>query len=121
MIIDIDWKAFEKDCRDIVNEIADKFWDLGLDDGNRSDYGQDLIQKQQKFRKEFEKLNFQFDSQQLNKPKGSEMNEELLQQTDEDLAEEAVKLSRELQMVNDIIHGTFKKLITVEGQVVQSY
>jgi hypothetical protein len=45
MITDIDWKAFEKDCRDIVNEIADKFWDLGLDDGNRSDYGQDLIQK----------------------------------------------------------------------------
>ena len=43
MITDIDWKAFEKDCRDIVNEIADKFWDLGLDDGNRSDYGQDLI------------------------------------------------------------------------------
>lgn len=41
--IDIDWKAFENECRGVVNDIAEKFIDLGLDEGNHSEYGQDLI------------------------------------------------------------------------------
>jgi hypothetical protein len=46
-LVDIDWKAFDQECRGIVNEIAEKFLDLGIDDGNHSnEYGQDLIQKQ---------------------------------------------------------------------------
>ncbi len=38
-LIDFDIKAFEAECRKIVNDISDKFLDLGLDDGNHSDYG----------------------------------------------------------------------------------
>ena len=49
------------------------------------------------------------------------MNEELLQQVDESLGEEAANLGRDLQMVNEIIHGNFSKLLAHEGQVVQSY
>lgn len=37
-------KAFENECRKIVNDISDRFLDLGLDDGNHSDY-ENLMQK----------------------------------------------------------------------------
>ena len=56
--VDFDWKAFEADCRKIVNDISEKFLDLGLDEGNHSDFGQDLIEKQAKYRKEFQKMQF---------------------------------------------------------------
>jgi hypothetical protein len=33
-------RAFEAECKKIVNDISDKFLDLGLDEGNNgSDYG----------------------------------------------------------------------------------
>lgn len=38
-IIDFDARAFEAECRKIVQEISDRFLDLGLDEGNHSDYG----------------------------------------------------------------------------------
>ena len=53
ILVDFDWKTFEADCRKIVNDISEKFLDLGLDEGNHSDFGQDLIEKQAKYRKEF--------------------------------------------------------------------
>lgn len=52
MNVDFDMKAFENECRKIVQDISDRFLDLGLDDGNHSDYG-NLMQKQEKFSKEF--------------------------------------------------------------------
>jgi hypothetical protein len=52
-LVDFDWKTFEADCRKIVNDISEKFLDLGLDEGNHSDFGHDLIEKQAKYRKEF--------------------------------------------------------------------
>jgi hypothetical protein len=38
-----------------VNEISNKFLELGLDD-HHSDYGQELAVKQARFQKEFEKV-----------------------------------------------------------------
>jgi hypothetical protein len=58
-----------------VNEISEKFLDLGLDEGNHSDFGQDLIEKQARYRKEFQKLQFTFETQSLNKPNGVGDNE----------------------------------------------
>lgn len=44
--VDFDAKAFEIDCRKIVQDISDRFLDLGLDEGGHSDYG-NLMQKQE--------------------------------------------------------------------------
>ena len=41
-------KAFEAECRKIVHDISERFLDLGLDDGNHSDYG-NMMLKQEKF------------------------------------------------------------------------
>jgi len=41
-----------------VNEISDKFIDLGLDEGNHSGYGAGMMEKQDKFNKEFDKFKF---------------------------------------------------------------
>jgi hypothetical protein len=37
--VDFDWKTFEQECRKIVNDINDRFLDLGLDEPNHSDFG----------------------------------------------------------------------------------
>lgn len=41
--IDIDWKAFEAECKKIVHDISDRFIDLGLED-RESDYAADQLQ-----------------------------------------------------------------------------
>lgn len=41
--IDIDWKTFEEECKNIVNEISNRFIDLGLED-HETDYGADQLQ-----------------------------------------------------------------------------
>lgn len=84
IILDFDWKAFESDCKKIVKEISDRFIDLGLDDHN-SEYGQDLLQKQEKFRKELDKKekDFKFDAETLHLPKGHSDNEHLLEHVDD--------------------------------------
>jgi len=33
----MNWKQFENDCRKIVQDISNKFIDLGVDDGNNSE------------------------------------------------------------------------------------
>jgi hypothetical protein len=63
-----------------VNEISDKFIDLGLDEGNHSGYGQDMMLKQEKFRKEFDKYAFTFETNHLNIPKGHSDTDTLFEQ-----------------------------------------
>ena len=58
MQIEFDWKGFEEQCKGIVHDTNEKFIDLGQDDGPQSAYGDGLMQKQEKFKKEFDKLNF---------------------------------------------------------------
>jgi hypothetical protein len=55
--VDFDLKAFENECRKIVNDTSDRFLDLGMDEGNQSDY-ENMIMKQEKFSKECERFNF---------------------------------------------------------------
>jgi hypothetical protein len=100
-------KAFEAECRKIVNDISDKFLDLGLDDGNHSDYG-DLMHKQEKFRKEFEKMPFNFEGQSLHMPKGDASNEEILEEEDRTIEEEHVSLGKDIEKIFDVLHNTIK-------------
>jgi phage-related minor tail protein len=59
-----------------VNEISDKFIDLGLDEGNHSGYGADMMAKQDKFKKEFEKFKFNFETLNNQIPTGKADNEQ---------------------------------------------
>lgn len=117
--IDFDVKAFENECRKIVNDISDKFLDLGLDDGNHSDYG-NMMLKQEKFAKEFERLNFQFESQALHIPKGSQNSDEILEEEeDAQLGKEHQTLGHELDRIHNLIHKTIKSQILSEGALIQ--
>lgn len=60
-----------------MNEISDKFIDLGLDE-QHSDYGQELMAKTEKFRREFERAGFVFETKIFSMPQGKEENEDLL-------------------------------------------
>eukprot|EP00347_Sterkiella_histriomuscorum_P011387 403372652 len=113
-----DVKAFENECRKIVNDISDKFLDLGLDDGNHSDYGNMMI-KQEKFGKEFERLNFQFDSQALHIPKGSQQSDEILEEEDQQLGKEHMMLGGELDRIHQLMHKSIKQQILAEGSLIQ--
>ena len=84
---DFDVKGFELECKKIVQEVADKLLDLGLDEDNNSDY-QNLMQKQEKFARELERLGgFQFDSHSLRLPRGNAENEELIEEEDRAVAQ----------------------------------
>jgi hypothetical protein len=101
-------RAFEAECKKIVNDISDKFLDLGLDEGNNgSDYG-NLMQKQEKFSKEFERLNFQFDSHSLHLPKGKADNEEIMEEEDRTIDEMHTTLGSEIDRIHDLIHKSIK-------------
>lgn len=75
-------------CNQIVKEISDKFLDLGLDEGHDSEQYEEMRMKQDRFKKEFEKLNFAFETQNLDMPKGSHNNEEYINEVDEDFEKE---------------------------------
>ena len=49
-------------CNQIVKEISDKFLDLGIDDNRDYDPYEDMKVKQERFKKEFEKLHFNFET-----------------------------------------------------------
>ena len=54
----IDIRALEVECKRIVQEISERFIDLGLED-HEDDYAADQLQaKQEKFEEEFSKLPF---------------------------------------------------------------
>ncbi len=58
MYIVYDLKEMEAQCKNIVHDISEKFIDLGLDEGDHSVYGAYMLQKQEKFKKDFERFNF---------------------------------------------------------------
>ena len=69
--ISIDWKAFEQECKRIVNEVSEKFIDLGLED-HESDYAAgELEAKQERFEREFSRLPFNFEAHSLQLPFGA--------------------------------------------------
>lgn len=65
-----------------MQEISTKFIDLGMDDGPHSEYGEGMLAKQEKFKKEFDRYNFVYETQHLNLPKGKVENESFLDFSD---------------------------------------
>jgi len=51
---------------------------LGLDEAHQSNQYEDMMAKQEKFKKEFEKLDFRFDTKHLALPSGKKGNEDFL-------------------------------------------
>jgi len=81
--LDIDWKTFEEECKNIVNEISNRFIDLGLED-HETDYGADQLQvKQERFKQEFTRLPFVFEAPSLQIPVSASNVDELLEEEDE--------------------------------------
>ena len=112
-------KGFELECKKIVQEVSDKLLDLGLDDDNNSDY-QNLMQKQEKFAKEFEKLaNFQFDSHGLRLPRGRAENEEIIEEEDASVQELHARLGADMDRIHEALVKGIKHQIQNEGQIIQ--
>jgi hypothetical protein len=65
-----------------VKEISEKFLDLGLDEGHGSEQYEEMRIKQEKFKREFEKFNFNFETTNLDMPKGNIGNEEFIHHSD---------------------------------------
>jgi hypothetical protein len=64
----IDIRALEIECKRIVQEISEKFIDLGIED-HEDDYAADQLQaKQEKFDEEFSKTQFHFEAHSLSLP-----------------------------------------------------
>jgi hypothetical protein len=59
-------QQFEADCKNIVDEIQEKFIDLGVE--NHSAYGTDIIARQERLKKEMDKLHFDFKTNCLDLP-----------------------------------------------------
>lgn len=114
-----DVKNFELECKKIVQEISDRLLDLGLDDDNNSDY-QNLMQKQEKFAKEFEKLaSFQFDSHGLRLPRGRAENEEIIEEEDASVQELHARLGADMDKIHEVLVKCIKHQIQNEGQIIQ--
>ena len=64
----MNWKQFEGDCRKIVQDISNKFIDLGVDEGNNSEQYQEMLEKQKKYNKELNKIDFVFETKNLDLP-----------------------------------------------------
>jgi hypothetical protein len=107
-------RQLEAECRKIVDEIQEKFIDLGLDEGNHSDYGDDLYNKQEKFRKEFERLPFEYDPVTLKMPKGGD-NISHLEKNDDAMKTEGEEMGRDLEEIFNLLSNKVKHQILLEG------
>ena len=120
----IDMRALEIDCKRIVQEISEKFIDLGIED-REDDYAADLLQaKQEKFEEEFSKTQFHFEAHSLSLPKtgglqsgnpselsnslfdpNSIVNEEALLEKDEhQLEQDWTALGQALKDIHEIVN-----------------
>ena len=110
VLLDIDWRVFDEECKRIVKEVSDKFIDLGMDD-HQSDYAAAELQaKQERFKREFSRQPFPFETiHQMPAPvKGSV--EEILEEPQE-TAEQADNLGYHLQGIAEVISGNMKARI----------
>ena len=102
-----------------MNEISDKFIDLGLDE-QHSDYGQELMAKTEKYKREFEKSGFVFETSALKMPAGNEMNEDLLdEQSEENFKGAFDKLGHDLEEINNILHSKHRNQYQQDQIVAQ--
>jgi len=67
-------EQFDAQCWKIVEDMSEKFIDLCVDDNN-SAYGNDMAQRQERFRAHLEKLNFRFETTCLELPASTASSE----------------------------------------------
>ena len=103
----IDMRALEIECKRIVQEISEKFIDLGIED-REDDYAADLLQaKQEKFEEEFSKTQFHFDAHSLSLPKTglqSENEDALLEKDDHQFEQDWSALGQALKDIHEIVN-----------------
>lgn len=93
-----------------MNDISDRFIDLAIDDQHESDYGQELIEKQEKFKREIAKQEFQFDSHYLAMPNStstadSDGADDLLDHEDKSLNEKFDSMAKHISDCKEIMVG----------------
>jgi hypothetical protein len=107
ILIDIDWKRFEEECKKIVKDIQDKFIDLGLDD-HESDFAAGELQaKQERFEREFKRMPFEFAANSLQLPASKGVDEEAIEEQN-DTARQADDLGLQLEALSEILHGGYR-------------
>ncbi len=103
----IDMRALEIECKRIVQEISEKFIDLGIED-REDDYAADQLQaKQEKFEEEFSKTQFHFDAHSLSLPKtGVQSGNEdaILEKDDPHFEEDWSALGQALKDIHEILN-----------------
>jgi hypothetical protein len=116
--VDIDWKTFEEECKNIVNEISNRFIDLGLED-HETDYGADQLQvKQERFKQEFTRMPFVFDAPSLQIPVSASNFDELLEEEDEQLSHQNAQLGNNITEILHIMHDKLREELHFEGDLV---
>ena len=103
-----------------MNEVSEKFIDLGLED-HESDYAAgELEAKQERFEREFSRLPFNFDAHSLQLPFGgatavqSGEEDAVLEAEDTELLRQSDMLGNQLAGLHDILFESFAKTLHVK-------
>ena len=78
-----------------------------------------MMIKQERFRKEFEKFKFQFDSHNLDLPRGKAENERELEESDPLMKSQFDMLGGDLLDIANILFPKSKNLYQAEGQIIE--
>jgi len=81
--------------------------DLALDDGGGSGMVPDLIAKQDKFKKDLNKISFNFETLQLTVPQGFNENLDALGETDENIGRDQTAMG---QYLGEIQNNNLRRL-----------
>ena len=101
-----------------MNEISNRFIDLGLED-HETDYGADQLQvKQERFKNEFTRLPFIFEAPSLQIPVSASNFEELLEEEDEYLSQQNAQLGNNISEILHIMHDKLREELHKDGELV---
>jgi len=97
-------QKFENDCKDIVDEIQEKFIDLGVE--NHSAYGENIKIRQERLENALEKMNFEFKTNCLDLPQqsGSKDYLNLDRETIEQIESTEASMGKDLDQIFDILN-----------------
>ena len=90
--------------------MQEKFIDLCVDD-NHSAYGNEMPQRQERFRAHLEKLNFRFETSRLDMPEETAFNNNGAIQADQvaTIKEMDAAMGQDLDAINDILENAAKQ------------
>ena len=101
-----------------MNEISNRFIDLGLED-HETDYGADQLQvKQERFKHEFTRLPFVFEAPSLQIPVSASNFDELLEKEDEYLSQQNAQLDNNISEILHIMHDKLREELHKDGELV---